>query len=48
MEKNKKLTIIIAALVVIVAGTAFFAFNEMRKNQEMTELFAIEKQEMEN
>ena len=48
MEKNKKLTIIIAALIVIVAGTAFFAFNEMRKNQEMTELFAIEKQEMEN
>lgn len=48
MEKNKKLTIIIATLVVIVAGTAFFAFNEMRKNQEMTELFAIEKQEMEN
>lgn len=48
MEKNKKLTIIIAALVVIVAGTAFFAFNELRKNQEMTELFAIEKQEMEN
>lgn len=48
MEKNKKLTTIIAALVVIVAGTAFFAFNEMRKNQEMTELFAIEKQEMEN
>ena len=48
MEKNKKLIIVIAALIVIIAGVSFFAFNEMHKNKEMTELFAIEKQEMEN
>lgn len=48
MEKNKKLIIVIAALSVIIAGVSFFAFNEMHKNKEMTELFAIEKQEMEN
>lgn len=46
--KNKKLVIIIAALIVVVAGVSFLAFNEFRKNREMTEVFAVEKEEMEN
>lgn len=48
MEKNKKLIIVIAALIVVIAGVSFLAFNEFRKNKEMTEVFAVEKEEMEN
>ncbi len=48
MEKNKKLLIVIITLIALIAGVSFFAFNEMRKNKEMTQLFAIEKEEMEN
>ena len=48
MDKNKKLVIIIAVLVVVIAVVGFLAFNESRKNKEMSELFAVEKQEMEN
>lgn len=48
MEKNKKLIIAIIALIVIVAGVSFFAFTQFHKNQQMTEMFAIEKEEMEN
>lgn len=47
MEKNKKLIIVIAALIVVIAGVSFLAFNEFRKNKEMTEVFAVEKEEME-
>lgn len=46
--KNKKLIIVIAALIVVIAGVSFLAFNEFRKNKEMTEVFAVEKEEMEN
>lgn len=38
MDKNKKLLIIIATLVVLIAGVSFLAFNEFRKNKNMTEL----------
>lgn len=48
MDKNKKLVINIAVLVVVIAVVGFLAFNESRKNKEMSELFAVEKQEMEN
>lgn len=48
MEKNKKLVGAIIILIFIVAGVSFFAVNEFRKNKEMTEVFAVEKQEMEN
>ena len=48
MDKNKKLVIIIAVLAVVIAVVGFLAFNESRKNKEMSELFAVEKQEMEN
>ena len=48
MDKNKKLVIIIVVLIAIIAVVAFLAFNESRKNKEMSELFAVEKQEMEN
>lgn len=48
MEKNKKLVIAIVILIVAVAGISFLAFNEFRKNKEMTEVFAVEKEEMEN
>ena len=43
MEKNKKLIIVIAALIVVIAGVSFLAFNEFRKNKEMTEVFASKK-----
>lgn len=48
MEKSKKLVIAIIALIVLVAGVSFFAFTQFHKNRQMTELFAIEKEEMEN
>lgn len=48
MEKNKKLIGAIIILIIIAAGVSFLAVNEFRKNKEMTELFAVEKQEMEN
>lgn len=47
MNKNKSL-IIIVILAIIVAGVSFFAINQMQQNKEMSELFAIEKMEMEN
>lgn len=48
MEKNKKLVGAIILLIVIVAGVSFLAVNEYWKNKEMAEVFAVEKQEMEN
>ncbi|MBQ4057173.1 MAG: hypothetical protein IJD32_08790 [Bacteroidaceae bacterium] len=48
MDNNKKLIIIIALLIVIIGGVSFFAFHQVQENKEMTELFAIEKEEMEN
>ncbi len=48
MEKNKKLVGAIILLIVIVAVVSFLAVNEYRKNKEMAEVFAVEKQEMEN
>ena len=48
MNKNKSLIIVIVVLAVIIAGVSYFAFRQTQKNKEMTELFAIEKQEMEN
>ncbi len=48
MNKNRNLIIIIIVLAVIVAGVSYFAINQAQQNKEMSELFAIEKQEMEN
>ncbi len=48
MDKNKKLIIIIILLLVIIGGVSFFALRQVQENKEMTELFAIEKEEMEN
>ncbi|MCF2593562.1 hypothetical protein I6E11_07100 [Bacteroides caecigallinarum] len=48
MNKNKSLIIIIVVLAIIIAGVSFFAFHQMQQNKEMSELFAIEKMEMEN
>ena len=48
MDKNKKLIIIIFLLIAIIGGVSFFAFHQVQENKEMTELFAIEKEEMEN
>ena len=48
MDKNKIQIIIIVLLIAIVGGVSFFAFHQVKENQEMTELFAIEKEEMEN
>ena len=41
MEKNKSYILAIVALIIITLGTSFFAFNEMHKNKEMTELSKI-------
>ena len=43
MEKNKKLIIVIAALIVVIAGVSFLAFNEFRKNKEMSEGYEKKK-----
>ena len=48
MDKNKKLIIIIILLIAIIGGISFFAIRQVQENKEMTELFAIEKEEMEN
>lgn len=48
MDKSKNLIIIIVLLVVIIGGISFYAFRQAQENKEMTELFAIEKEEMEN
>ena len=48
MDKNKNLIIIIILLIAIIGGVSFFAFYQVQENKEMTELFAIEKEEMEN
>ena len=48
MDKNKIQIIIIVLLIAIIGGVSFFAFNQVKENQEMTELFAIEKEDMEN
>lgn len=48
MNKSKILIIIIVLLTIIIGGVSFFAFRQVKENKEMTELFAIEKEEMEN
>ena len=48
MDKNKKLIIIIILLIAIIGGVSFFAFQQVQENKEMTQLYAIEKEEMEN
>ena len=48
MNKSKNLIIIIILLIVIIGGVSYFAFRQVQENKEMTELFAIEKEEMEN
>lgn len=48
MEKNKKFIVILIVLIVLIAGVSFLAINEFRKNKEMAEVFAVEKEEMEN
>lgn len=48
MNKNKSLIIIIVVLAIIIAGVSFFAVHQMQQNKEMSELFAVEKMEMEN
>ena len=48
MDKSKKLIIVIILLVVIIGGVSFYAFHQAKENKEMSELFAVEKLEMEN
>ena len=48
MSKSKNLVIIIIQLIIIIGGVSFFAFRQVQENKEMSELFAIEKEEMEN
>ena len=48
MDKNKKMIYALTALVVVVAALIILAFLQFRKNQEMTQLYEIEKEEMEN
>lgn len=48
MNKSKILIIVIILLIVIIGGVSYYAFRQTKQNKEMTELFAIEKEEMEN
>ena len=48
MDKSKKLIIVIILLIVIIGGVSFYAFRQAKENKEMSELFAVEKLEMEN
>ena len=48
MDKSKKLIIVIILLIVIIGGVSFYAFHQAKENKEMSELFAVEKLEMEN
>ena len=48
MDKNKKFIWIIGLLIVIIGGVSFFAVHQVQKNKEMSKLFSIEKEEMEN
>ncbi len=48
MSKSKNLVIIIILLLIIIGGVSFFAIRQVQENKEMSELFAIEKEEMEN
>ena len=48
MDKNKKFIWIICLLIVIIGGVSFFAVHQVQKNKEMSQLFSIEKEEMEN
>lgn len=48
MNKSRNLIIIIILLILAIGGISFFAFRQVQENKEMSELFAIEKEEMEN
>ena len=48
MNKSKNLVIIIILLIIIISGISFYAVRQTQQNKEMSELFAIEKEEMEN
>lgn len=48
MNKNKKFIIVIVLLIIIIGGISYYAFQQKRANNEMSQLFAIDKQEMEN
>lgn len=48
MDKNKKLTAAVAALLLAVGAISYYAYRQAREVKEMTELFAVEKLEMEN
>ena len=46
--KDKKIFALVVALVMIIIGVGYFAFHQTQTNKEMSQLFAIEKEEMEN
>ena len=48
MNKSRNLIIVIILLILIIGGISYFAFRQVQENKEMSELFAIEKEEMEN
>ncbi|MGL5980348.1 MAG: hypothetical protein ACRCZY_05620 [Phocaeicola sp.] len=49
MTKNNKILIIVLSLMfVITAVVSYYAYQQTVKNKEMTELFSLEKEEMEN
>ena len=45
---NKKLVIIIVLLLIIVGGLTYYSFKQHNENKEMVQLFALDKEEMEN
>ncbi|MDO4949857.1 MAG: hypothetical protein Q4E55_06805 [Bacteroidales bacterium] len=48
MDKNKKLIFVIIILIIVLGGISFYAIFKTKENSDMKELFAIEKEEMEN
>lgn len=47
MKKNA-IAVLVLILILVVGGLSYYAYDQTRKNKEMSELFAVEKQEMEN
>ena len=48
MEKNKKTITALTVMVVLIVALGILSFLQFHRNQEMTQLYEIEKEEMEN
>ena len=48
MDKNKKMIIALSVMVVVIVALGILSYLQFSRNQEMTQLYEIEKEEMEN